>query len=109
MDDVSESTTSQPGWDMHDHGEELTRQAAAQRSEGATVTGTVVCHHPFGLGIHIDDGNEYGHVNITEIGVDPLRGQEDFPPIGSVVTATVLGYTGIHAQLRLTLKPAQAI
>jgi ribosomal protein S1 len=109
MDDVSESKTSQPGWDMHDHGEELTRPAAAQRSEGSAVTGTVVCHHPFGLGVHIDDGDEYGHVNITEIGVDSLRGPEDFPPIGSAVTVTVLGYTGIHAQLRLTLKHAQAI
>jgi ribosomal protein S1 len=109
MDDVIEPTTSQSGWDMHGHGEELKRQAGAQRSKGASVTGTVVCHHPFGLGVHIDDCNEYGHVNITEIGVDPLRGPEDFPPIGSVVTATVLGYTGIHAQLRLTLKSAQTI
>jgi hypothetical protein len=71
MDDVSESTTGEPGWDMHGHGEELKRQSAVQRLRGASVTGTVVCHHLFGLGVHIDDGNEYGHVNITEIGVDP--------------------------------------
>jgi predicted RNA-binding protein with RPS1 domain len=53
----------------------------------------------------MDDG-DYGHVNITEIGSEAIRGPEDFPPVGSEVVAVVLGYAGDYDQLRLSLKAA---
>jgi hypothetical protein len=91
----------EPGWDMHDHGAELARTENDRLSEGAQVSGIVVCHHHYGLGVYIPGRDEYGHVDIPFVGPGRLRGPEDFPTIGADVDATVSGYTGIHAQLRL--------
>lgn len=91
----------EPGWDMHDHGADLARAQSDRLSEGAQVNGIVVCHHHFGIGIYIPDRDEYGHINLPSIGPGPLRGPQDFPPIGATVNATVFGYTGLDAQLRL--------
>jgi hypothetical protein len=91
----------QPDWDMHEHGAELTKPH--RLAEGTPISGIVVCHHPYGLGVYLEDRDEYGHVNITAIGTGPLRGPQDFPPIGALVNGTVLGYSGQHAQLRIAL------
>lgn len=63
----------------------------------------VVCHHVYGLGVRLDEG-DYAHVNIDEITDRPLAGPQDFPPVGSQVSGTVLGYSGMHQQLRLSLR-----
>jgi hypothetical protein len=95
---------------MHERGPELAERVTAHLAVGTRVSGTVVCHHVFGLGVWLPEHGQYGHVNITSIappGV-PLRGPEDFPLIGSVVEGTVLGYTHRDAQLTLSLRPAAA-
>ena len=86
---------------MHDHGAELARPENDRLSGGTEVCGIVVCHHHYGLGVYIADRDEYGHVNLPFVGPGRLRGPEDFPAIGTNVNATVFGYTGIDAQLRL--------
>jgi hypothetical protein len=98
------------GWDMHDHGGEITKPVAERRREGDNVQGVVVCHHQYGLGVYLPDRDEYGHVNITSIKPPGQRidGPADFPPIGSEVEGTVLGYTEIDSQLRITLVPRGA-
>jgi hypothetical protein len=91
----------QPGWDMHDRGAEIRRPAEDRLQPGTRVGAIVVCHHPFGMGVYIEERAEYGHVDIPFIAPGRLRGPEDFPPIGSQVDATVSGYTAIDGQLRL--------
>jgi hypothetical protein len=95
------------GWDMHDHGDEIMKPQADRSAQGAPVVGVVVCHHPYGLGIYIADRDEYAHVNITSIKPpgERIDGMADYPPLGSRVEGTVLGYTGIHEQLRVSLVP----
>lgn len=90
-----------PGWDMHDHTRDLATPEGNRLSRGTAVSGTVVCHHHFGLGMYVADHDAYGHVNITAIGPGPFRGAEDFPTVGSPVSGEVLGYTG--DQLRIAL------
>ena len=95
------------GWDMHDHGDEIRKPEGERSSEGEEVQAVVVCHHHFGLGLYIPNRDEYAHVNITSVKAQGERidGPDDFPPIGSHVRGIVLGYTGIHDQLRVTLAP----
>jgi len=88
-------------WDMHsDPGSTVPEDQ--ELPEGTRITGEVICHHAFGMGVRLDGPVQYGHVNITEISQGPLRGPEDFPPIGSHVSVVVIGYTGIGGQLRLS-------
>lgn len=89
------------GWDMHDHTHDLATPDDQRLPPGTPVSGTVVCHHHFGLGMYVADQDTYGHVNITAIGPGPFRGPEDFPSVGSSVSGKVLGYTG--DQLRIAL------
>ena len=92
---------------MHDHGGEITKAPVERCREGDQVHGVVVCHHHYGLGLYLPDRDEYGHVNITSIKPpgERIDGTADFPPVGSQVDGTVLGYTGIDSQLRITLVP----
>jgi hypothetical protein len=99
----------QSGWDMHAHGDELTKPEQRRLSDGTQVSAIVVCHHVFGLGVYIAEHDHYGHVNITSIASPGrLNGPEDFPPIGSTVECCVLGYSGREAQLRLRLIGSEA-
>jgi predicted RNA-binding protein with RPS1 domain len=93
-------------WDMHSHGAEIVKPEHDRLPIGATVTGIVVCHHAFGLGMFLADRDEYGHVNITEVKPGVVRSPEDFPATGSSVEGIVLGYTGIDGQLRISLRQA---
>ena len=94
---------------MHDHGDEIAKPLAERSGEGEQVRGVVVCHHAYGLGMYLPDRSEYGHVNITSIrpAGQRLAGPADSPPIGAEAQGTVLGYTGIHDQLRITLVPLE--
>jgi hypothetical protein len=47
-------------------------------------------------------------VNITEIKPGTVRGRKDFPAIGNPAEGTVLGYTGIDSQLRISLRQAHS-
>jgi hypothetical protein len=87
---------------MHDPGAAPIVEEQNRLMTGTHVTGEVVCHHQYGLGVRLDGRNEYAHVDITAIGLAEGRGQEDFPPFGSRVRGTVLGYSG--DQLKLTLR-----
>jgi hypothetical protein len=91
-------------WDMHQAGACPVRPSDDRLPAGTIVTGEVVCHHPFGLGIRLHNRDECGHVDVPCVSSDPVRGPEDFPPIGMVVGAWVVGYIGANAQLRLHLK-----
>jgi hypothetical protein len=94
-------------WDMHE-------DPATSVSEdhelpaGAIVHTTVICHHPFGIGVRLADGTQYGHVNVPVITDGPLQGPADYPPIGHTAPAVVLGYSG-SGQLRLTLRRSDII
>jgi hypothetical protein len=93
------------GWDMHDVGAAPVIPESNRLAVGQRVSGVVVCHHHFGLGVRLHDRNEYGHVDIPQIAAQastPLRGPADYPPIGVKVEGRVLGYSG--DQLRLTLR-----
>jgi len=83
---------------MHRAGACPVRPADDRLPAGTLVTGEVVCHHPFGLGIRLHDRDEHGHVDVPHVSSDPVRGPEDYPPIGKVVRARVVGYSGANAQ-----------
>jgi ribosomal protein S1 len=87
---------------MHEPGAAPVVDERSRLATGARVTGEVVCHHHFGLGVRLDGREEYGHVDITAIGSTRLSRPGDFPPIGSQVTGRVLGYSG--DQLKLALR-----
>lgn len=87
---------------MHDHGADLASPERHRLPEGATVSGTVVCHHLFGLGMYIESRDEYAHVDIPFIGPD-VQDENDFPRVGERVEGTVFGYSGLHSQLRVGL------
>ena len=70
---------------------------------GTFVRGVVVCHHPFGVGIYLDDEDQYGHVDVSHIRDGLVRGSEDYPGLGVRTSAVVLGYSGL-GQLRLTTR-----
>jgi hypothetical protein len=92
---------------MHQAGACPVRPPDDRLPAGTIVTGEVVCHHPFGLGICLHDRDEYGHVDVPYVSSDPVHGPEDYPPIGIVVRARVVSYSGANAQLRLHLKGVQ--
>jgi len=89
-------------WDMHGDPAAAV-PTTAQLPAGMRVTGVVVCHHPFGLGVRVDAWNQYGHADVPSIRDGVVSGPADYPPIGRTVSALVLGYSG-SSQLRLTLK-----
>jgi hypothetical protein len=69
--------------------------------EGETVRGVVVCVHVFGLGVWLPDAAQFGHVNVTHMGVPETHTLDDYPGAGASLTARVLGYSGAQHQLRL--------
>lgn len=86
------------------HTDPATRVPAGdQLPEGTFVRGEVVCHHPFGIGIRVDEVGQYGHVDVPHVRDSVTRGSEDYPRIGVAVSAVVLGHDG-HGQLRLTTR-----
>jgi predicted RNA-binding protein with RPS1 domain len=89
---------------MHGPGHAPVLDEQDRLATGARVTGEVVCHHHFGLGVRVDDRDEYGHVDITAISPREvqLRCPEDFPRLGTRVEVRVLGYS--RDQLRLSLR-----
>lgn len=90
------------GWDMHEDPATLVPRDH-QLPPGTTVEATVICHHPWGIGVKLADGTQYGHVNVPVISDGRIGGPEDYPPIGHSTAAMVLGYSGA-GQLRLSTR-----
>ncbi len=68
------------------------------------VEGTVTRHEAYGF--YVDFGAEReGLVVITMIADDPGQPNPQFPAVGTVVTARLLGYTEIGQQPRLSTRP----
>jgi hypothetical protein len=92
-------------WDMHGDPASMVPETQ-QLPAGAMVTATVICHHPWGIGVQLPQTSQYGHVNVPVISDGAIRGPEDYPPIGhTTAAAAVLGYSGT-GQLRLTIRPS---
>ena len=86
------------------HSDVGTRVDPSQRlAEGTFVRGTVVCHHAFGIGVHIEGADQYGHVDVPFISDGAIRGVEDYPRLGQAISGVVIRYDG-HGQLRLTTR-----
>jgi hypothetical protein len=95
---------SRDDWDVHaDPATHVPEEH--QLRAGTRVSGTVICHHPFGLGIRLTDCNQCGHVDVPLIRDGPIRGPEDYPPIGRTAPAVVIRYD-VLGQLRLSLRPS---
>lgn len=88
------------GWDMHQAGS----AEPAVLPRGEVVDAEVVCHHPFGLGLHLPAHGAYAHVNVPEISATVVRGPGDFPPIGSAVRARSFGPSGEGRHLTMSLR-----
>lgn len=84
-------------WCFHSHPPE----AGSRFDEGARVRGVVVCVHPFGLGVHLDGGQTFGHVDAPFMGVPTTKGLADYPQVGTALDLEVLGYSGGSSQLRM--------
>jgi ribosomal protein S1 len=68
---------------------------------GQDVTGVVTRHETFGIFIDIGEIFEC-LLQITEFPGDYKRSIEDYPPIGSEVTARIIGFSSF--QIMLTMK-----
>jgi predicted RNA-binding protein with RPS1 domain len=91
------------GWDMHSDPVPVVPEDC-ELAPGTRVEGSVICHHPYGFRVRLTSVEQSGHVNITEVSEGTVLGEDDFPPIGRVLALTVIGYTEIGRQLRLSAK-----
>ena len=91
-------------FDMHEEGAVQPVPVHQRLAAGQAVSGVVVCHHPFGVGVRVDERGEYGHVDVSQISGGIINGPDDYPQLGDRVRARVLGYAG--DQLRLSLRDA---
>jgi hypothetical protein len=102
-EDVVETAPTGTRVDLHD--KQHAPIAEVEIPAGSVVEVTVVCHHPFGLGVWVEEHDQFGHVNVPTILDGPIRDFEDYPRIGGRRRAVVLGYSG-SSQLRLSTKPS---
>jgi hypothetical protein len=84
-------------WCFHSHPPET----GPRLDEGTRVRGVVVCVHRFGLGVHLDGGQTFGHVDAPFMGRPRVQALEDYPQVGTALDLEVLGYSGGRDQLRL--------
>jgi hypothetical protein len=54
--------------------------------------------------VYIGAHDQYGHVDVPQIGDGRISGPEDYPPVGANIEARVLGYSGAQRQPRLSLR-----
>ncbi|MDQ1536569.1 MAG: binding domain [Actinomycetota bacterium] len=69
------------------------------------VRGVVTRHEPYGFFLDFGDEQE-GVVVITMIGDDPSQSNPEFPSVGALVDAVLLGYTELGGQPRLSIRPS---
>lgn len=68
------------------------------------VHGRVTRHEPYGFFVDIGEGLD-GLVVVTMVSDDPEKQNPAFPPVGSEVSALLLGYSGPRRQPRLSIRP----
>ncbi len=102
-DPRDEVRPSGPPVDLHDA--DHAPVADVEIPSGTVVDCTVMCHHPFGMGVWVADHGQFGHVDVPAIRDGKIRGVEDFPTIGTRVRAVARGYSGSR-QLRLSTRPS---
>jgi hypothetical protein len=70
---------------------------------GSSIDGVVACQHVYGIGVYVPDLEVWGHVNVTEMGVEQVGADfHDHPAIGAHLMLRVLGRTP-DGQLRLAV------
>jgi hypothetical protein len=74
---------------------------------GTLVKGTVIRHAPFGVFVRIGGIPFDGLVQITDFKDEGRMTVDEFPPIGSLLTALVLGFKETGNQIWLGVKPSQ--
>lgn len=74
---------------------------------GALVTCIVTRHEPYGTFVRIAGVPFDGLVQITDFKDEGRMTEEEFPPVGSTITAVVLGFKETGNQIWLGVKPSQ--
>lgn len=73
---------------------------------GSIVMGSVSRHETFGVFVDIGYGYD-GLIQITDFKDEGRMSADEFPEIGSVIRAKVLGFKDHGHQIRLGVKPSQ--
>jgi hypothetical protein len=85
------------------HSRTAEEQEEVELVPGISAEGVVVCQHVYGIGVYVPDLKVWGHVNVTEMGVEKVGTDfRDHPAIGARLTLRVLGRTP-DGQLRLAV------
>ena len=75
---------------------------------GARVRGVVIQHHPFGVFVDLGDSVALGLIQIVDFLDQGRMTPEQYPPIGSLIEALVLGHTDARRkQVWLSVKPSR--
>jgi ribosomal protein S1 len=75
---------------------------------GSRVQGTVTAHQPFGVFVNIGDADALGLIQITDFLDSGRMTVEQYPPVGALIDAVVLGHTDARRkQVWLEVKPSQ--
>lgn len=101
--DVESAGTGKFAFDMHDDRAAISVRAEDRLDTGMAVSGFVVCHHEFGIGVYVGAHDQWAHVDVPHIQDGFLSGTNDYPAIATEVQGHVLGYSG-SGQLRLSLR-----
>ena len=74
---------------------------------GQIVDGVVVAHRPFGIFVDIGNPRFLAVVLLPSLSDEPPSMNSPLPPVGSIVRAVLLGFSGIdHRQPRLSMRPS---
>ena len=81
-------------------------EAGRRFPAGRLVTGAVTAHRPFGVFVDLGDPGATGLVQIPEFLDGGRMTAEQYPPVGTPVTAIVLGHTDVaRRQVWLGMRP----
>lgn len=76
---------------------------------GAMVRGAVVRHEPFGVFVSIEGVSFPGLIQITDFKDSARMTPQEYPPLGTTMSAVVLGYQKGTKQIWLGVKPSQML
>lgn len=74
--------------------------------EGSLVAGVVLKHEPYGVFVDIGHGYD-GIIQITDFNDHGVVTTKDYPPVGTRLLTTVLGFEDHGFQVWLGVKPRQ--
>jgi ribosomal protein S1 len=78
-------------------------QAKATIAIGDKVSCTVTGHYPFGVLVSLECLPLWGVIERIGMGKAGFRTPEEYPPVGSVIEAAVLGFRDYSRQIELVL------